>query len=96
VRLSPQLFPSCLLTPFPFVCAPPYGLITTGALYGSPETIRKETTRMLKEFGTQRLIANLGHGMHPTHKPENLKAFLEAVQEVCATVCHVCRPAFVC
>jgi uroporphyrinogen decarboxylase len=39
---------------------------------------------MLKEFGTQRLIANLGHGMMPTHKPEQLKAFLEAVQEVSA------------
>lgn len=37
---------------------------------------------MLQGFGTQKLIANLGHGMHPDHNPEHLKAFLEAVHEI--------------
>jgi len=37
---------------------------------------------MLQEFGTQRLIANLGHGMNPDHDPARLQVFLEAVHEV--------------
>ena len=39
------------------------------------------TRRMLKDFGTQKLIANLGHGMHPDHNPAHLQVFLEAVHE---------------
>ena len=30
---------------------------------------------------TQRHIANLGHGMHPTHDPEMAGEFIKAVQE---------------
>jgi len=37
---------------------------------------------MLQQFGTQKLIANLGHGMHPDHNPDHLKVFLEAVHEI--------------
>ena len=37
---------------------------------------------MLSRFGsTQRHIANLGHGMHPTHDPEMAGEFIKAVQE---------------
>ena len=49
------------------------------ALYGSPETIRDEATKMVKQFGRRGHIANLGHGMHPTHDPEHLRAFIDAV-----------------
>lgn len=34
---------------------------------------------MVEGFGTQRYIANLGHGMHPTHDPEKLRVFVDAV-----------------
>ena len=33
------------------------------------------------EFGPQRYIANLGHGMLPTHDPEHLRVFVDAVHE---------------
>lgn len=34
-------------------------------LYAEPETIRKVAGDMVKAFGSQRYIANLGHGMLP-------------------------------
>jgi uroporphyrinogen decarboxylase len=36
---------------------------------------------MLARFGAHHHIANLGHGMHPDHDPEHVRAFVEAVQE---------------
>merc|ERR1712146_224370 len=52
------------------------------ALYGTRESLRKEVKYMLSRFGsTQRHIANLGHGMHPTHDPEMAGEFIKAVQE---------------
>ncbi len=52
------------------------------ALYSPPETTRINVGRMLKDFGDHPHIANLGHGMHPTHTPEQLGAFLSAVAEL--------------
>ena len=50
--------------------------------YGTRESLRKEVRYMLSRFGsTQRHIANLGHGMHPTHDPEMAGEFIKAVQE---------------
>ncbi|TPX55623.1 uroporphyrinogen decarboxylase [Powellomyces hirtus] len=52
-------------------------------LYAPKETIKKEVAVMLEKFGTKRrYIANLGHGMHPDHDPEHLRAFLEAIRDV--------------
>ena len=48
-------------------------------LYASPDAIEREVQHMLAGFGPQRHIANLGHGMHPTHDPEHARAFIEAV-----------------
>lgn len=52
------------------------------ALYASPEHIKELVREMLQGFGTQRYIANLGHGMLPDHDPEHAHAFIKAVQEI--------------
>lgn len=51
------------------------------ALYGSFAEIRKATTEMLKAFGPNRHIANLGHGVYPDTDPEKVKCFVETVKE---------------
>jgi len=55
------------------------GNLDPGALYAAPETLRKLVAKMVKGFGTQRYIANLGHGMHPSHDPEMAGNFIDAV-----------------
>ncbi|MDO6390294.1 uroporphyrinogen decarboxylase [Pontibacter sp. BT731] len=50
-------------------------------LYSSFETIQDETIKMLKEFGPQRHIANLGHGVYPDTDPEKVKCFIQTVKE---------------
>ena len=49
-------------------------------LYASFKEIEKQTKKMLKAFGTQRYIANLGHGVYPDTDPEKVKCFFEAVK----------------
>ncbi|UBM60917.1 uroporphyrinogen decarboxylase [Marinilongibacter aquaticus] len=49
-------------------------------LYGTFSQIEKETKAMLKAFGKQRYIANLGHGVYPDTDPEKVKCFIETVQ----------------
>jgi len=52
------------------------------ALYASPEDIAQHTREMLSKFGTQRYIANLGHGMYPDMDPEHLRAFIDSVHSI--------------
>jgi uroporphyrinogen decarboxylase len=56
------------------------GNLDPAMLYGSFDQIKKETREMLRNFGTQRHIANLGHGVYPDTNPDNLKCFIETVQ----------------
>ncbi len=49
-------------------------------LYASFDTIRKETENMLRSFGPERHIANLGHGVYPDTDPEKVKCFIETVK----------------
>ena len=49
-------------------------------LYSSFKEIEKQTKKMLKTFGTQRYIANLGHGVYPDTDPEKVKCFIETVK----------------
>ena len=42
--------------------------------------IEKETKRMLSQFGTQRYIANLGHGVYPDTDPDKVRCFIETVK----------------
>uniref|UniRef100_A0A8C2XYC6 Uroporphyrinogen decarboxylase n=1 Tax=Capra hircus TaxID=9925 RepID=A0A8C2XYC6_CAPHI len=48
------------------------------ALYASEEEIGK---LMLNDFGPQRYIANLGHGLYPDMDPEHVGAFVDAVHK---------------
>ncbi|KFW76981.1 Uroporphyrinogen decarboxylase, partial [Phalacrocorax carbo] len=49
------------------------------ALYAPKEKIGELVKKMLEGFGTQRYIANLGHGLYPDISPEHVGAFVEAV-----------------
>jgi uroporphyrinogen decarboxylase len=51
------------------------------ALYAGQEELRRLTKAMLERFGTQRYIANLGHGIYPDMDPEHLATFIDAVHE---------------
>ncbi|XP_067893089.1 uroporphyrinogen decarboxylase isoform X2 [Heterodontus francisci] len=49
------------------------------ALYASKDKISATVKKMIEEFGTQRYIANLGHGMYPDMDPEHVATFVDAV-----------------
>jgi uroporphyrinogen decarboxylase len=49
-------------------------------LYGTTSEIEKATKAMLSEFGRERYIANLGHGIYPDMHPDKLKSFINTVQ----------------
>lgn len=54
------------------------------ALYADDETIRELTRKMLDDFGSQKHIANLGHGVYPDIHPDKVKVFINEVKEYSA------------
>jgi uroporphyrinogen decarboxylase len=50
-------------------------------LYADKEVIREEVKKMVKAFGKEKYIANLGHGMYPDMDPDHLEAYLIAIRD---------------
>jgi uroporphyrinogen decarboxylase len=50
-------------------------------LYADEKTIITETQTMLKAFGKQKYICNLGHGLYPDLDKEKVKLFVDVVKE---------------
>ena len=50
-------------------------------LYADEKTIIRETTTMLTAFGSQKYIANLGHGLYPDLDKEKVKFFVNFIKE---------------
>lgn len=49
-------------------------------LLSDPSDIHQRVTRMIRSFGKDRYVANLGHGILPNVPVENAKAFVDAVK----------------
>jgi len=49
-------------------------------LYASSKEIEKHTRAMMDQFGAQRYIANLGHGVYPDTSVDAVKCFIETVK----------------
>ncbi|GLH08228.1 Uroporphyrinogen decarboxylase [Gryllus bimaculatus] len=49
------------------------------ALYAPDNALQSLTREMLNKFGTDRYIANLGHGIYPDMEPEKVKVFIDSV-----------------
>src|ERR1035437_6743076 len=50
-------------------------------LYSDYATIKSETIKMLKTFGPNKHIANLGHGLYPNLEKEKVKYFVDTIKE---------------
>lgn len=56
------------------------GNLDPTTLYASGKEIVNQTEKMLAQFGSNRHIANLGHGVYPDTDPEAVKIFIDTVK----------------
>jgi uroporphyrinogen decarboxylase len=49
-------------------------------LYADYPVIERETKKMLKEFGREKYIANLGHGLYPDTDKDKVKFFIDTIK----------------
>lgn len=57
------------------------GNLDPSRLLSSPSEIRKMVNEMINDFGKNKYIVNLGHGILPNIPLDNVKAFIDAVKE---------------
>ncbi|MDN3643497.1 uroporphyrinogen decarboxylase [Lutimonas halocynthiae] len=57
------------------------GNLDPSRLLSPPAEIKKLVTNMINEFGKDKYIVNLGHGILPNIPVDNAKAFIDAVKE---------------
>lgn len=50
-------------------------------LFADDKTIVEKTQNMIREFGVNRYIANLGHGLYPDLSKEKVKLFVDTVKQ---------------
>lgn len=50
-------------------------------LYADKKTIKFQTEKMLRSFGCQKYIANLGHGLYPDIEADKVKYFIDVIKE---------------
>lgn len=62
------------------------GNLDPAVLYGTSETIKKETEKMIDSFGPYKHIANLGHGVYPDTTVDAVKRFINTVKEYSSRV----------
>ena len=59
------------------------GNMDPSILYASPQSIRAEVDRILRDFGPGNgHVFNLGHGITPDVDPANVAVFIESVHEL--------------
>ena len=56
------------------------GNMDPAVLYAGDAAIKKTVHEMIRNFGKERYIANLGHGMMPDMNPEMAQSFINAVK----------------
>ena len=61
-------------------CFGEHNLIGRDVLFFQEE-IAQNVEKMCQRFGTNRWIANLGHGIYPDVDPDHMEAFVKAVQK---------------
>ena len=56
------------------------------ALYLPLDELEMTVGEMVKKFGQERWIANLGHGIYPDMDPDHMKTFVDAVHKLTVTI----------
>ena len=56
------------------------GNLDPAVLYGDFDVVKAETRKMIDQFGRNRHIANLGHGVYPDMDADKVKCFIDEVK----------------
>ena len=62
------------------------GNLDPSALFADEKQLRKLVTEMAQQFGLTGTIANLGHGMLPSHTPDALYIFADEIKTTCQSL----------